>query len=168
MGYYESVFILQPDLEEEEITRRVEAAEQIVTGGGGELSNSERWGKKRLAYEIKRNRYGYYVLLRYRAESAVLKELERHLKITEAVLKYMTVRVRAGITTPAELHAEPVRERPESERGGAEGVHQPPAKLEKDPQEKSEKDPQEKSAESAQLVEPHRESEKEAEAESSP
>ena len=121
MGYYESVFILQPDLEEEEITRRVEAAEQIVTGGGGELSNSERWGKKRLAYEIKRNRYGYYVLLRYRAESAVLKELERHLKITEAVLKYMTVRVRAGITTPAELHAEPVRERPESERGRGGG-----------------------------------------------
>ncbi len=159
MGHYESVFILQPDLEEEEITRRVEAAEQVVTGGGGELSDSERWGKKRLAYEIKKNRYGYYVLLRYRAEPAVLKELERHLKISEAILKYMTVRVRAGITTPAELRAEQVRERPESERGGAEGVRQPPARPEKDPKEKS--------AESAQLVEPHREPKQDTEAESS-
>ena len=160
MGYYESIFILQPDLGEEEIDRRVRAAEQIVTSGMGQLTDSERWGKKRLAYEVKKNRYGYYVLLRYHAEAPVVRELERHFKITESVLKYMTVRVRPGVTTPAELRMEQVRERAEFEEGEGGGTRRLGAGPEKGPHEGLARD--------VERFEPNRPLERDSEAESSP
>ena len=67
---------------------------------GGEILKTERWGKKRLAYEVDKHRYGFYVLLRLQGNSAILPELERHYRLTEGIIKSLVIR----------LHAEPKEE----------------------------------------------------------
>lgn len=92
MRKYEVVFILR--LAEEEATNAVVSKfETLITNQGGEVEKIDRWGKKRLAYEIKDVTDGYYVLINFAAEPAVVKELDRVAKITEEVLKHMVVKL---------------------------------------------------------------------------
>lgn len=92
MRKYEVVFILR--LAEEEATNAVVSKfETLITNQGGEVEKIDRWGKKRLAYEIKDVTDGYYVLINFAAEPPVVKELDRVAKITEEVLKHMVVKL---------------------------------------------------------------------------
>jgi len=88
---YESLFILKPDFAEEEIDKEVKAVRDIIEAEGGAIIEEDRWGKRRLAYLIKKNRYGYYVLLRYTLNSGSAEKVERHFRLNENVLKAMTV-----------------------------------------------------------------------------
>jgi small subunit ribosomal protein S6 len=88
---YETVFIVQADLPEDDLNGLIERYTSIVTGFKGLVAKIEKWGKKRLAYEIRKQTRGFYVLLDYAGKSTIVNELERNFKIDDKVLKFMTV-----------------------------------------------------------------------------
>jgi small subunit ribosomal protein S6 len=95
MLLYETIFIIHPELNEEDVEEHIKRVENLVTRLGGEIIKTERWGKKRLAYEVNKHRYGFYVLLRLRGNSAFLPELERHYRLTEGIIKSLVIRLKA-------------------------------------------------------------------------
>ena len=90
---YETVFILDPGLDEGPVNEQIERASGLIRDNGGTIDEVERWGRRRLAYEIDRKRDGVYTLLRYHAPGTAVKELERRLRLNEQVLRVMTVLV---------------------------------------------------------------------------
>ena len=93
MRNYEVMFILKPDLPEEESDRIVAQMESVVTSTGGSLGKVEKMGRRRLAYALGKYHDGYYVLFIMESEASTLQELERRLKVADAVLRHLTVRV---------------------------------------------------------------------------
>ena len=91
MRSYEVIFILDPALADDGVEAAVVAAKGVLAKAGGEVAEVQKWGKKRLAYDIKKRREGHYVYFRAQAPGKAVAELERHLKIAEPVLKYLTV-----------------------------------------------------------------------------
>ena len=91
MNKYESVYILSPNLDEEQVKAHVEKFSNLITANG-ELEKVEEWGRKKLAYEVQDEKEGYYVLSHFSANPDFPAELERNFKITEGVLKYLVVR----------------------------------------------------------------------------
>ncbi|MGE5483666.1 MAG: 30S ribosomal protein S6 [Ignavibacteriales bacterium] len=89
---YEVMYILQPDLDEEKVTAAVEKYSGLIQANGGTVTNVEKWGKRRLAYELKGQREGNYVLVQFSGEPAVSSELDRVMKISEEVLRHLIVR----------------------------------------------------------------------------
>jgi small subunit ribosomal protein S6 len=89
---YEVVIIVKPS--DEEVTNATIAKfENIIKNTGGTIDKVDRWGKKRLAYEVKDFMEGYYTLINFTAEPATVFELERVLKITDEVLKHMVIKL---------------------------------------------------------------------------
>lgn len=89
---YESVVVMHPDLGEagsKEFTERIRA---ILESGGAQISNVEEWGLRELAYRIEKEIRGVYVLFEYEAEHAAVMELERQLKLSDRVLRFLSVR----------------------------------------------------------------------------
>lgn len=93
MQLYETIYIIHPELNEDEVETQIKRVEDLVTRFGGEIVKTERWGKKRLAYPVDKHRYGFYVLLRLQANRAVLPELERHYRLTEGIIKSLIIRM---------------------------------------------------------------------------
>ena len=91
MRKYEVIFIVKP-MEEEATNAVVEKFTKLIADNGGTVDSEDRWGKKRLAYEIKDCTEGYYVLLNVKAEPACVAEADRVMKITDELLKHMIVR----------------------------------------------------------------------------
>ncbi|MBE0556506.1 MAG: 30S ribosomal protein S6 [Proteobacteria bacterium] len=91
MRRYETILIAHVDLSEDELSNLIARYGGIVTGQKGILVKVERWGKRRLAYLIRKQARGFYILIDYAGVSAVVNELERNLKIDDKILKYMTV-----------------------------------------------------------------------------
>ena len=91
MRRYETILIAHADLSEDELTTLIDRYGTVVKGQKGILAKVERWGKRRLAYLINKQVRGFYILIDYAGESAVVNELERNLKIDDKVLKFMTV-----------------------------------------------------------------------------
>jgi small subunit ribosomal protein S6 len=89
---YEVVFVLRPDLDEEKNTGVIEKFKTLIESHGGEVVKLDKWGKRRLAYEIKDFKEGFYVLIQMNADSKVATELSRVFKITDEVLRHMIVR----------------------------------------------------------------------------
>ncbi len=92
MRAFETMYILRPDLDEEAIDAAVERFKSLIEDQGGTVENIDKWGKRRLAYEIEGCREGFYVLVHWQGDSAVSRELERVLKITGEVLRHINVR----------------------------------------------------------------------------
>jgi small subunit ribosomal protein S6 len=92
---YESLFILRPDLEEEKLAEVIEKYRSLVENHGGEVTKLEKWGKRRLAYEIQRLKEGIYILLRFKGNADVIRELERVFKISDEVIRHIIVRMTA-------------------------------------------------------------------------
>lgn len=91
MRKYETIFVLDSLLKSEEIDAIIGKYERFISANGGQIETVERWGKKRLAYEIKKRQYGYYVLIRFDAPPTVIKPLEREYRLNESVLRYKTL-----------------------------------------------------------------------------
>ena len=91
MRKYEVIFIVKP-LEEEATNAVIEKFSKLITDNGGTIDKEDRWGKKRLAYEIKDCTDGYYCLLYVTCEPACVAEVDRVMKINYGLLKHMTVR----------------------------------------------------------------------------
>lgn len=92
MRKYEVVFILRPDLDEEKNAAVIEKFKSLIESHGGEILKLDKWGKRRLAYEVKDFREGFYVIVQMNAESGVAAELDRVFKITDEVLRHIIVR----------------------------------------------------------------------------
>ena len=117
MRKYETIFILDPDLEEEQAQSTVEKIKGIITQGNGEILKVEDWGKRKLAYEVKKKSRGHYVLIHFSGLSALLTELERNFRVMEAVIKFQSVRLdeRKGAATETPIPEEPPEEVSEGE-----------------------------------------------------
>jgi small subunit ribosomal protein S6 len=91
MHTYEVIFILQPDLDDNTINEMVEKVQSLITNAGGVVEKVDRWGKRRLAYKIRKHRDGYYVLINAQIPAGFNTELERNLQIQESVMRYMII-----------------------------------------------------------------------------
>ena len=105
MRRYETIFISYADLPEEEINGFIERYSAIIKDRKGTLIKVEKWGKRKLAYEIKKQARGFYVLIDFAGNSAIVTELERNLKIGDKILKFMTVKTRDKIS-PEDIEKE--------------------------------------------------------------
>ena len=93
MRVYESIYILKPDLIDEDVEKLIERINKIITDNGGKILHIEKWGKRRLAYEVAKEKYGYYVLFYFEAEAGAVSELERNYKLIAEVNKYIVIRL---------------------------------------------------------------------------
>ena len=92
MRRYETIFIVPADLTEDEINALIERYHSLITKNKGMVIKVEKWGKRKLAYEIKKQIRGFYVLMDLVSLHAVITELERNFKIDDKVLKFMTIK----------------------------------------------------------------------------
>src|SRR2546425_11330284 len=90
---YELMFIVRPDMRADDLDKLVSTLESAVTTAGGAVKSVERMGKRRLAYAVRRFHDGIYILLTVEGGGAVVHELERRLRVTEPVIKFLTVRI---------------------------------------------------------------------------
>jgi small subunit ribosomal protein S6 len=93
MRIYEELFIVQPEATEEEVDHVVEQMSAVVTNAGGTVDKVDKWGKRRLAYRVDKHRDGIYVLIQFSSSPETVRELERRLRVTDAVIKFQTVRI---------------------------------------------------------------------------
>lgn len=93
MRSYELMFIIKPDLEEEATTAIVDKFSGLIVEQGGNVENLDKWGKRRLAYEVNGFNDGYYVLVNFHGEPKAAKEVERQLKISDDVIKHMIIKL---------------------------------------------------------------------------
>jgi len=98
MRRYEQIYILRPSLSEDEINQVIENSNQIVLDDEGTIISLNKWGMRKLAYPIKKEPQGYYVLADVAATPAAVAEIERKFRIDDAVLKYLTVKVSDAMT----------------------------------------------------------------------
>ena len=91
MRQYEVMFILPAEADESVIGGVTDRITKVVSEGGGEVGKVERWGRRRLAYEIKRQGEGYYVVAEFSAEPSVITELERTLHLADEVLRFKVI-----------------------------------------------------------------------------
>jgi small subunit ribosomal protein S6 len=89
---YETVFVLHPDLTDEDVDAGVQNTVALLESHGSEIIRTERGGKRRLAYPVEKQRYGFYSLIHFHGTNEALSELERMYRLNERVLRYLTVR----------------------------------------------------------------------------
>ncbi|MHB0857250.1 MAG: 30S ribosomal protein S6 [Anaerolineae bacterium] len=90
---YELVFIAQPDLDEEAMNALVDRVQQVMVNNGGEVTEVEQVGLRKLAYPIAKRKEGFYVLMHVNLGSPAITELERTMKLSEEILRHLLVRV---------------------------------------------------------------------------
>ena len=93
MAFYESTFIVRQDASAPDVAKLTENFSNIITENGGKILKSENWGLKNLAYVIKKNRKGHYVMLVLDAPDKAVKEMERRMKLSEDVIRHLILRI---------------------------------------------------------------------------
>jgi small subunit ribosomal protein S6 len=91
--FYEVMFIVRPDVADEDLDKLIAGLEQTVNNGGGKLRSTEKLGRRKLAYTVRKFNDGNYVLLTIDADGVLIAELERRLRVSEPVIKFITVRM---------------------------------------------------------------------------
>ena len=92
MTCYETLFVVKPTLTEEEIAAQITKVKDVLAKEGAELVGTNDMGMRKLAYPVQKNDRGYYTVLFYKAEGTIINELERNLKISEDVIKFLSVK----------------------------------------------------------------------------
>jgi small subunit ribosomal protein S6 len=127
MRKYELTFIARPDMPEEELGKLITQMEAVVTGQGGKVEKVERMGKRRLAYRVERQKEGIYVLFVIEGSGETVKEFERRLKVNDAVIKYLSVRIDEELKRAEKAKAwrtEQAARKPRPRPTGGEGQQQ--------------------------------------------
>ena len=93
MNIYENIVIFNAAVTDEEADASIAKIKELIAGNGGEVLKIDIWGRKKLAYEIKKQKKGLYVLLFYKTPPATLKKLEEFYKVLDAVLKFMIIKL---------------------------------------------------------------------------
>ncbi|MFC2163681.1 30S ribosomal protein S6 [Acidobacteriota bacterium] len=114
MRPYETAFLIAPNLPDEDNEKLIDQMAEIVSKKKGNMVNVDKWGKRRLAYPIQKFEEAYYVFFLYEGEPAVLAELERRFKQTEAILRYLTIRTEVKEPIKKKEKAAPKRKKKES------------------------------------------------------
>ncbi len=115
MRKYETIFILDPDLEEEQTHSVIEKIKGIITQTNGEILKVEDWGKRKLAYEVKKKSKGHYFLIHFLGTAALLSELERNFRVMDTVIKFQSVRLgERQISSEGTIPEESSEEEPEA------------------------------------------------------
>jgi small subunit ribosomal protein S6 len=123
MAKYEMMFIARTDVPEEELDKLTAQMDGVVSGAGGKTEKIDKMGRRRLAYRVKKQREGFYVLFTFEGNGNTVREFERRLKVTDAVIKYQTVRIderpkpEAAKKPSSERHAAPPPAAPEAQSG---------------------------------------------------
>ena len=91
MRSYQSVLILKPDIEDTRVDEALEKIGEFIKGNGGTILKTEKWGKKRLAYRVKKNRFGIYLNLYHTLEPSGVIDLEKKYKLYDLIIKFMVV-----------------------------------------------------------------------------
>jgi small subunit ribosomal protein S6 len=91
--FYEVMFIVRPDVADEDMDKLIAGLEQTVTSGGGKVRSTEKLGRRKLAYLVRKFNDGNFVLLTVDADGTLIAELERRLRVSEPVIKFITVRM---------------------------------------------------------------------------
>jgi small subunit ribosomal protein S6 len=102
MAKYEMMFIARTDVPEEEIDKLTAQMDTVVSGAGGKTEKIDKMGRRRLAYRVKKQREGLYILFTFEGNGDTVREFERRLKVTDSVIKYLAVRVDERVKAAAE------------------------------------------------------------------
>lgn len=97
MKRYETTYILRPNLGEDQFSEVIERTNKIISGDGGAIINLERWGNRKLAYEINKENLGQYIYIDYAAPGSTIQEIERIFRIDDRVLRFLTVKLADAI-----------------------------------------------------------------------
>ena len=117
MREYELVYIFKSALAEEEVERKLERFHAVLENGDSEITAVERWGKQQLAFPIRNETNGTYVVVQFAAEPSLLAELERRLKLDEDLLRYLIVLNEGELPTPPSMRGEDEEEEDEDDEG---------------------------------------------------
>ncbi|HFE54146.1 MAG TPA: 30S ribosomal protein S6 [Bacteroidetes bacterium] len=90
---YETTFVIDSLLRMDEIDETIRRYLRFISANGGQIRRLERWGKRRLAYEIRKRQYGYYVYVRYDAPPTIVQALEQEFRLDESILRYLTIQL---------------------------------------------------------------------------
>src|SRR6266849_640511 len=126
---YDLIFICRPATPEEEINKIISTIEHSATEHGGKIEKTERWGTRRLAYRVSKHREGFFVYMVISStQGDIIKELERRLKVSDAVIKYQTIRLDEELKRQQKLGKHRERRagrRPRKQAPGAPPAPQP-------------------------------------------
>ncbi len=162
MPYYESVFIARQDVSAGQVDGIADAFGELIGSHGGRITKREYWGLRNLAYRIKKNRKGHFVLFNIDAPSAAVQEFERNMRLHEDILRYLTIRLDELDDTPSAMMQGRSRERAARERrdreerpaaeakGAPEGDEKEAKKPERKTRQKTEKKAEEETEKKAE------------------
>ena len=113
---YETTFILDSQLSEQEIETEIKKVEELIVANGGEIVEIQRWGNRRFAYEIKHKRQGYYIHFLYKGKTVIPGLIEAAFKVNERIIRFLSVvsevdleaRQQEGVVAPAEIALPPL------------------------------------------------------------
>ena len=98
--FYETMYILRPDIAEEEVNKHIEKYNKLLEEMGGKILDSQMRGKRRLAYSIAKNREGIYVQLSHQGDGQHIEKIEKAMRLSEDVIRYMTIKQEGPLPTP--------------------------------------------------------------------
>ena len=98
--YYETMYILRPDIAEDEVTNHIDKYNKLLEDVGGKILDSQMRGKRRLAYQISKHREGIYVQLSHQGDGQHIFKIEKAMRLNEDVIRYMTVKQEGPLPTP--------------------------------------------------------------------
>jgi small subunit ribosomal protein S6 len=93
MNYYEKVMILDPNLDDSAVEGTVEKVKNVILNEGGEIINTENWGRRKLSYELNKHQKGNYIILHFKSPPPTIAKLERLCKVVDPIIKFMIVRL---------------------------------------------------------------------------
>jgi len=93
MRVYEELFIVKPDAPEEEVDAYIGQLKDLITNGKGTVEKADKWGTRKLAYRVQKYNEGVYVLFQFSSSPELVKEIERRMRVTDMVIKFITVRI---------------------------------------------------------------------------
>jgi small subunit ribosomal protein S6 len=93
MRVYEELFIVRPDAPEEEVDAYIGQLKELITNGKGTVEKADKWGTRKLAYRVSKYNEGIYVLFQFSSSPELVKEVERRMRVTDMVIKFITVRI---------------------------------------------------------------------------
>ena len=99
-SYYETMYILRPDIAEDEVTNHIDNYNKLLKECGGTILDSQMRGKRRLAYQIAKHREGIYVQLSHQGDGQHIFKIEKAMRLSEDVIRYMTVKQEGALPTP--------------------------------------------------------------------
>ena len=100
LSYYETMYILRPDIAEDEVTNHIDKYNKLLEEFGGSILDSQMRGKRRLAYQIAKHREGIYVQLSHQGDGQHIFKIEKAMRLSEDVIRYMTVKQEGPLPTP--------------------------------------------------------------------